>query len=72
MHPTDADSLNRYVKQLSRSERGRNALRRLLEWLDDDGIGLDYANQTAVLNVIALAWRYPGGTRDAMREIVER
>lgn len=58
------------IAQLAKSQRGRNALRRLLEWLDDDGLGLDQHNQEAVYQVLAAAWCAPGSTRDLMREAI--
>ena len=57
------------AEQLSQSEKGRNALRRLLDWLDDDGLSLDGANKGAVLTLLNAAFgSYPGSARDAMRE----
>lgn len=54
---------------LSKTTRGRNALRALLAWLDDDGLGLDFTNKEAVLTLLAGAFgSYPGTARDAMRE----
>lgn len=59
------------VKQLSRSRRGRNALRMLLALLDDGGISLDALNQFALLTLLQDAWAKPGSTRDLMREALE-
>lgn len=59
------------IDHLASSERGREALRRLLAWLDDGGIGLDAVNQTAVLMVLVSAWRKPGSTRDLMRDALD-
>ena len=60
------------VRHLARTSRGRNALKRLLEWLDDDGLGLDMVNQEAVLTLLDGAWgKYPGTARDAMRAALE-
>jgi membrane protein required for beta-lactamase induction len=70
MHPADANDLTRYIKQLSKSQKGRNAIRHILTWLDDDGLALDYANQDAIVGVIWMAWKYPGSTRDAMRQAI--
>jgi hypothetical protein len=70
MHPADANDLERWIKQLSKSAKGRNAMRHVLAWMDDDGLALDIHNQEAIWALIALCWRYPGSTRDAMREAV--
>jgi hypothetical protein len=57
------------AERLKGSFRGRNAMRRLLEWLDDDGLGLDAANQEAVFALLDAAWGPKcGSTMDAMRE----
>ena len=56
------------IHQLARSERGRHALRVLLDWLDDGGIALDQRNQQAVMTLLYDAWRRPGSTRDLMRD----
>lgn len=70
MHVLDQADLAKYVARLSNSQKGRNAMRHVLEWMDDDGCALDYANQDAIGALIALCWRYPGSTRDAMREAI--
>jgi hypothetical protein len=66
----DAIDLDRTIEQLSRSERGRSAIRHVLTWLDDDGLGLDEPNQDAILILIGVAWRWPTSARDAMRETI--
>lgn len=59
------------VRQLSRSVAGRNTLKALLAWLDDDGLSLDANNQFAVRVLLDAAWgRFAGTTRDLMREAV--
>jgi hypothetical protein len=55
------------IADLNKSDRGRNALRRMLVWLDDDGLGLDGVNQDAIVFLLREAWRRPGSTRDLMR-----
>ena len=56
---------------LSKTTRGRHAMRWLLGWLEDDGIGLDGIGQEAVINLLQGAWgQWAGSTRDAMREYV--
>lgn len=57
------------ARNLARTERGRNAMTRLLAWLDDDGLGLDIVNKESVLTLLNGAFnQYPGTARDAMRE----
>ena len=57
------------VDQLAKSERGRNAIRRLLDWLDADGLALDAPNQRAAITLLLAAWGpFPGTARDLMRE----
>ncbi len=54
---------------LNKSSRGRNAMKRLLAWLDDDGLALDIVNKEAVLTLLTGAFgEYPGTARDAMRD----
>ena len=67
MHTADENDLARHIHQLAGSEKGRDAMRRILDWMDGDGLTLDYANQHAASSLIALCWRHPGSTRDAMR-----
>jgi hypothetical protein len=66
----ETSNLEQVIGQLSGSDRGRNAMRRILDWMDDDGLGLDMHNQTAALSLIAAAWRFPGSARDAIREAI--
>lgn len=57
------------VDQLQRSGRGRVTLERLVQWLDDVGLGLDDHNQDAVLLLLTAAWgSFPGTARDLMRD----
>ncbi len=54
---------------LSKSDKGREALRAILAWLDAGGCSLDIDNQNAVLTLLSGAFgRFPGSSRDAMRE----
>lgn len=70
---TDAvKDLARYVAQLSKSQKGLSAMRRILACLDDGGLSLDHQNKDAILALIVPSWRFPGSTRDAMREAVEK
>jgi hypothetical protein len=61
------------AKQLAQSDKGRDALRRLLDWFDNGGgLSLDYKNQRAFSLLLAAAWcSYPGAARDQMRFILE-
>lgn len=61
----------RAIAKLAKSVRGTSALAYLLDWLDDDGIGLDHHNQEAVLDLLRAAWARPGSTRDDMRTALE-
>lgn len=70
MYQVDQRDLANQIRQLRQTQRGRSAMRHILAWLDDDGLGLDDKNQAAIISLIALAFRYPGSTRDAMREVV--
>lgn len=70
MHPTQEADLKKYIGQLRKSRKGLSAIRYVLAWLDDDGLALDYANQDAIMGLIALAWQQPGSTGDAMREVI--
>lgn len=57
--------------QLAQSHRGRNALTKLLDWLEDDGLGLDASNQAAIYVVLQAAWgKYSGTTREIMRDAI--
>ena len=60
------------IDQLLQSSRGRDAARGLLKWLTKDGMGLDGANQQAVLALIEEAWRRPMSTRDLMRDALRK
>ena len=65
----DITELQAAVATLARTDRGRNAMRRLLYWLDDDGMGLDRYGQEAVVTVLWSAWGpFAGTARDLMRE----
>lgn len=63
--------IEEHVRQLAASEKGRNAMRYLLLWLDDDGCSLDTSNQDASIGLLELAWNgWAGSVRDAMRQHV--
>lgn len=57
------------ANHLAKSQKGRNAMKRLLAWLDDDGLSLDMVNKEAVLTLLNGAFgEYPGTARDVMRD----
>lgn len=70
MHTKDAEDLEFAIKQLSKTERGRNAMRHILNWLDDDGLGLDVDNRSCCTMLLGICWRMPGSGRDAIREAI--
>lgn len=61
------------AQQLARSERGRNALRGVLDLLEQRGaLGLDPDNRYAVLTLLEGAWGgYASTARDAIRDALE-
>lgn len=60
------------VEQLSRSTKGRSAMRYVPAWLDDDGLALDHDNQEAICDLLDGAWGSgPGTVRDLMRDAIE-
>jgi hypothetical protein len=72
MYPMNGQDLIDAADRLVKTTRGRNAMDRLLTWLDDDGLGLDAASKTDVLTLVAGAFdRYPGTARDAMRDALD-
>lgn len=57
---------------LSESQKGRDAMRHLLAWLDDSGCSLDGRNQDCCTSLLDAAWAgYAGSVRDAMREALD-
>lgn len=65
--------LHNAVEQLKRSRRGQTAMRKLLEWLDDTGLGLDEQNQEAILILLEGAWGpFPSTARDLMRDATRK
>lgn len=66
-----AENLGQAAQQLNRSERGRGAMKHVLDLLDGDGLGLDGENQRAVLTLIVGAWQGHAMTaRDVCRDLV--
>lgn len=69
----DRRALTRAIAILSRSPTGRNAMRHLLTWLDDDGLSLDHAGQNAIRAIELIArGRLAGTARDMMRAALAR
>mgnify|MGYP000851009578 CR=1 FL=1 len=58
------------VKHLEKTERGRSAMRHILAWMDDAGLGLDTVNKEACITLIEGCWRSPGTARDMMRNAI--
>jgi len=57
------------ARHLAKSEKGRDALRRVVDWLEASGLSLDYVNQDAILTLLDAAWNgYAGTVREAMHE----
>lgn len=57
------------AQHLAKSDRGRDALRHVLEWLEASGLSLDERNQRAILTLLESAWGgWAGTARDAMHE----
>jgi hypothetical protein len=53
---------------LAQSNRGRNAMKHLLAWLDDDGLALDGRGKNSALILLCGAFaEFPGTARDVMR-----
>jgi len=62
-------NIRQAVGLLSRSQRGRNAMRHLLACLDDGAGMMGGAEQDAVTTILAGAWGgYPTAAREAMRD----
>lgn len=72
MKITEQDLTNA-AQQLRRSERGRGAMKHVLDMLNGDGLGLDGENQRAELTLIVGAWSgYAQTSRDVIREAMGR
>jgi hypothetical protein len=57
------------ARHLAKSDKGRKALRAVVDWLEDSGLSLDGQNQNAILELQRLAWEgWAGTVRDAMHE----
>lgn len=61
--------LVRAAGHLAKSEKGRDAMRRVVDWLDESGCSLDPWNQRAILKLLEAAWGgWAGTARDVMHE----
>ena len=59
------------ARHLAKSEKGRDALRRVLDWLEASGLSLDGQNQNAILELQRIAWEgWAGTVRDAMHKAI--
>lgn len=62
-------TLSHEARQLAKSEKGQDALRRVVDWLENSGLSLDHRNQEAILALLDAAWNgYAGTVRDVMHE----
>ena len=63
------EDLREAAEWLAGSHRGQSAMRHMLAWLDDDGLGLDADNQFQCLLLLQGAWGpFAGTAREAMQE----
>jgi hypothetical protein len=54
-------------RHLAKSDKGRKALRAIVDWLEDSGLSLDGQNQNAILELQRMAWEgWAGTVREAM------
>jgi len=73
MRNVEREILEQAVDRLSRTERGNNAMRHILEWLDNGGTGLDAENQEAVITILRTTWGgFAGSARELMRKAIQR
>ncbi|MDB4798962.1 hypothetical protein OAH36_05145 [Verrucomicrobia bacterium] len=63
------EQLDKAGSLLAESEKGRQAMRDLLAFLDNGAIGLNEQNQAAIMALLDGAWgEYAGTARDVMRD----
>jgi hypothetical protein len=63
------EQLDKAGSLLAESEKGRQAMRDLLAFLDNGAIGLNEQNQAAIIALLDGAWgEYAGTARDVMRD----
>lgn len=67
------DNIQAAAERLAMSERGREALRWMLEWITETGVlGLDQRNKEACATLLVAAWgSRPGTAREAMADALE-
>ena len=71
MPSVSVEDLERAVVQLNRSEKGKQAMRDLLAFLENGGISLDAENQLHFLCLLSGAWgNYAGTALEALRCMV--
>jgi hypothetical protein len=64
--------INEAVNQLAKSDKGRNAMQHIYNWLTESGLSLDRQNQACALLLLEAAWgRFPGTVRDAIRDVID-
>lgn len=62
-----ANDMHEAAQQLAKSEKGRDALHHLTQWMDESGLSLDQTNQIAVFILLCgLFGSFPGTARDEM------
>jgi hypothetical protein len=64
------ESIQKSIVQLSQSERGHEAMTRLLSLLENGGMSLDGQNQHAILTLFLGAFELPSTTLVALRNAV--
>jgi hypothetical protein len=63
------DGLRRAAQHLAKTDKGRDALRRVVDWLEASALSLDDMNKTAILLLLEGAWEGMAGTaRELMHE----
>ena len=63
------EQLDKAGAKLAESDKGKQAMRDLLAFLENGAIGLDDQNQAAVIAILDGAWgEYAGTARDVMRD----
>ena len=71
MPTVSIEDLERAAMQLGRSDKGQQAMRDLLAFLENGGISLDGNNQLHVLCLLSGAWgNYSGTALEALRWMV--
>lgn len=62
-------TLREAAEHLAKSDKGRDALRRVLDWLENSGLSLDSVNQDAILLLLDAAWNgWAGSAREVMHD----